>query len=851
MNPASTFPLELTRPALLGLLLLVPFLVYYFSRSLVDFPWRQRLASLIVRSTILVLLILSLAGLTLYHSTDRQFVIFALDESTSVGEASAKKIESFIEKAKEGQGEHEMKFLRFARQPDMVRDDYVPEAELDRQGTSIASAIDVAVAAIPPSYVPKIVLFSDGNETTGQAHRSASAARVPILTVPLAVRDENEVQVSRIVVPTQVSHGEPFYVEVVIDSNHDDEGMIEVYRGDHQVISERKPIKKGENKFRFQQTIERERLAEYSVRIREMKDTLADNNKDSGLVFASGKPRILMVCDDPKQVSTFSWELEQGGLKVDVRPAKGMPDRLSDIQNYELVILSNVPADQLTLRQMEIARTYVQDLGGGFVMLGGDQSFGLGGYYRSVIEEILPVRSDFEKEKEKPSLAMVLVIDKSGSMGGDKIELAKEAAKNAVELLGTNDQIGVVAFDGESYWICDMHPCRDKGYILERIASIEAGGGTDMHPAMEEAFAALQGAAAKLKHVIILTDGISAPGDFEGLASEMASNRMTLSTVAVGEGADEELLEELAKIGRGRYYLSTDPSSVPQIFAKETVIASKSALNEEPFLAQVIRPSPPLASIDIESAPFLLGYVVTRPKATSEVILSSERGDPLLSWWRYGLGMTVAFTSDTRARWAAEWISWPEFGRFWTQILRHAMRKGDAKGLQVQVDESDGTTKVTIDAADPTGQYVNDALTKLTVIDPQMKRQQPHVQQTAPGRYVAEFPSSLSGAYHLELSQSAGGKEIFQQSRGLVIGYPEELRLRPTNETLLRQLAEETGGIYEPDPKDVFAATTPSAPEAKELWPILVSFAVVLLVIDVALRRIDFSLWSLRRLAWR
>ena len=156
---------------------------------------------------------------------------------------------------------------------------------------------------------------------------------------------------------------------------------------------------------------------------------MLDNNSDFGLVFTSGKPRVLIIESAPKDVGDLVAALEEHEIQVDVRPPQGMPDSLSDLQNYELLMLSNVPATALTLRQMDLARTYVRDLGGGLIMLGGDQSFGLGGYYKTALEEILPVRSDFEKEKEKPSLAMILVIDKSGSMGGEKIELAKEAAR--------------------------------------------------------------------------------------------------------------------------------------------------------------------------------------------------------------------------------------------------------------------------------------------------------------------------------------------------------------------------------------------------------------------------------------
>src|SRR5688572_1565610 len=272
-----------------------------------------------------------------------------------------------------------------------------------------------------------------------------------------------------------------------------------------------------------------------------------------------------------------------------------MPDNLSDLQNYELLIVSNVPATALSQRQMEVARTYVQDLGGGLMMLGGEQSFGLGGYYKTELEEILPVRSDFEKEKEKPSLGMVLVIDKSGSMSGEKIEMAKSAARSAVELLSNQDKIGVIAFDGATYVVSDMQSAGNKGRVSDDISRIDAGGGTVMYPAMEQAYEILQATTAKLKHVIILTDGISSPGDFPGLAQQMISERITVSTVAVGTDSDTQLLQDIANVGQGRFYATDDPASVPQIFAKETVTASKSAIDEQPFIPQVVRASQALA----------------------------------------------------------------------------------------------------------------------------------------------------------------------------------------------------------------------------------------------------------------
>jgi Ca-activated chloride channel family protein len=851
---APNFQLELTRPFWLVGLVLLPVLVYYFYRSLVDFARWQKATSLAARVVIVVLLVLALAGLTLLKPTREQFVVFAVDRSLSVGDASRTAADAFAARAITAAGPNRTATLPFGAEPGVVhieRPRNETTAPIDDKGTNLEAAIEVAAAAIPPFYVPQVVLLTDGNQTTGDALKAALRAGVPVSTVPLPTRKDPEVQVSAVNVPPQVQQGEPFNLEVVIDTNVDNnEGEIEVYRGDVKVSTDAKhKLKKGENRFRFRQSIEGDRLAKFTIRAKGFKDTLLDNNSDFGLVFASGQPRVLIIESDPKLIKDLAYALEEQDMQVDIRPPQGMPDSLADLQNYELLMLSNVPATDLSLRQMEVARTYVQDLGGGLIMLGGDQSFGLGGYYKTVLEEILPVRSDFEKEKEKPSLAMILVIDKSGSMGGEKIEMAKEAAKSAVELLGAHDKIGVIAFEGETFWVCDVHPCSDKAFVLDRISMIEAGGGTDMYPAMEEAYEALQRTVAKLKHVIILTDGISAPGDFQGIAQTMAGARITISTVGVGEGADLDLLEEIARLGNGRHYFVEDPFTVPQIFAKETVAASKSAINEQPFLPQVFRPTQALSEIDFASAPFLLGYVVTRPKATSEVILVTESGDPLLSWWRYGLGMCVAFTSDAKSRWAAEWLAWPGFAKFWAQVIRHAMRQSEAKGIVIQVAAQGRHATVSLDAIDAAGKYLNDAQTELTLIDPQLDNKKLDMTQTAPGRYQAEFDTPQPGSYHLEFSQTYQGRMLYHQSRGLAVGYSDELRLRPTNTALLQAIAKASGGLYDPKPEAIFADTHRTALRATPLWPYLVALAALILVLDVALRRIDFTLiWDrLRR----
>ena len=875
--------LEFTRPEWLWAVLLLPVLVVYFYRSLVDLPWRQMVTSLLVRCFIVLFLILALCGLNWLDRTQQVYVVFAVDESLSVDAKGHEKSENFIRQATAGQDETSFAILPFASAPRRfqtelqpgenrggitptpstdaesasdVPDDVANESRVKwQQGTNLQSVVAIATAGIPPHFVPHVVLLSDGNQTEGDVLAAVAISGPRISTVSLPTRDNPEIQVSAVNVPAQVAEGEPFRIEVLIDANHDDRAVVEIFGGDYRLASGIQDIKEGENKFYFTQQIKQSTI--FSARItqpagstsaeseanapttEDFSDTLLDNNMATGMVFTAGQPRVLLIESVPEQARHLEWAMNEQSIAVDTRPAQGMPASLTDLQNYEVLILSNVPATDLSAQQMDVIRAYVSQLGGGFIMLGGDESFGLGGYYKTVVEDVLPVRSDFEKEKEKPGLGMVLIIDKSGSMGGQKLEMAKDAARAAVDLLGAKDQIGVIAFDGSPYWVSEIRGGAQKGAVMDRIASIESGGGTTLYPAMVQAYEALQSISAKLKHVIILTDGLSTPGDFDGITNQMAASQITVSTVGIGD-ADQNLLERISQAGRGRYYFATDVNSIPQIFAKETMTASKSAINEDPFLPMVVRSTPVLDGVSLEEAPFLLGYVTTRPKATSEVILTAETGDPLLCWWRYGLGMSVAFTSDAKSRWAAEWVTWDGYNKFWAQVIRHCMRKGESKGFVVDIQRRGPHSKVVIDSVDSDGQFLNMADTEITLIDPQLTTSTIAVQQTAPGRYEATVEMAAPGVWHVQLTQKLDGQTVYQQSRGVVVGYSDELRLRTTNDNLLQSIASSSGGAFEPGAASVFEPlATETASTAIPLWPLLLIIAMTLFVADVALRRLD------------
>lgn len=856
--------MEITRPFLLFLLLLLPVLYYGFRRSLVDLSRTQCLISLCVRIIIVLLLILSVADLQYLKTDDKLAVMFLADISDSISEDGLTKSTDFINKALESRsGNQQVGVIAFTDKAEILQAAHMEnqknsEEKLDiaetkktwlendedaADTTNIAQAIETAWSVFPANANKRIILITDGLETQGDAIHTGLRGKdfgIQIDTVPIYPSDDPEVMVQRIDAPAQVKQGAPFNLEVLIHSNHDDIAQINLYKNKFEVAKKEVRLTEGENRILFTETSMESGTLTYDVTCRTTQDTRYDNNRAFGIVSVSGKPRVLLIDENESQTRYLMRVLEDAKIRVDVRNGLGVPNELVDLQNYELVIFSDVPANRLNEKQMELIRTYVQDLGGGFMMLGSENSFGLGGYYKTPIEEVLPVRTDTEKKKETPSLAMVLVIDKSGSMGGIKIELAKEAARATVELLGPRDKIGVIAFDGSPFWITEMHDASDKQFISNQVGSITAGGGTNLYPALQQAYFSLTETTAKLKHVIVLSDGHSQPGDWYGIASSMHSERITISTVGIGSGADMNMLGDLAKWGGGREYFTQDPYNVPQIFAKETVTASKSAIIDAPFIPQQIKPTQVLSGIDLELAPFLLGYVATHPRPTAEIFLVSDRGDPILASWQYGLGKAVAFTSDAKARWASDWLEWPGYGKFWTQLVRDTMRKTTLSNFQAEITKEKGIAHLAIDALSETGDFLNELDSDISLIGPDLKKKQLAISQTSPGRYELEFPTQDVGPYFLNIMQKQAGEIVNTQVTGTVVSYPEEYLVHNANESLLTQLSTVSGGKFNISAEEAFRSPENPVTLRIHLWRPFLITALILLLIDIALRRIDF-----------
>ena len=447
---------------------------------------------------------------------------------------------------------------------------------------------------------------------------------------------------------------------------------------------------------------------------------------------------------------------------------------------------------------------------------------------------------------------MALVIDRSGSMTGLPLEMAKQAAKATADTLAADDLLEVIAFDSTPTRIVRMTPAKHRARIQNDIARIQAGGGTEIFPALDTAYQALSTTRAKKKHVVLLTDGQAPQNGIRDLVQAMGAENITVTTVGLGGGVDENLLRTIADVGGGRFYKVADPQSLPRIFTRETEMVSRSAAVEEYFQPRVSTAADFLRGVDVAAAPFLHGYVATKLKpAPAQQILESELGEPILARWHVGLGWTVAWTSDVKNQWAVEWLRWPQWGQFWAQLVREHMRakKRQVLDMRAEIDPATGHVRAAIDAVGSDDRFQNGLDAWLTISSSganAAERKEP-MRQTAPGRYEADFPLDRYGSFLLHgslqraVDDAPGAPKVgtVAESFGHVTNpYPREYLAIASDVATLRQAADATGGVLDAPPSVVFDPAGEAIRFHQDLWPRLVSAAIALFVLDLLVRRV-------------
>ncbi|MBN1974097.1 MAG: VWA domain-containing protein [Sedimentisphaerales bacterium] len=741
--------------SLLWLILLVPILISY-RYSLVDRPLKYRIAAFVLRILSILLVMLALARPFITSKVEGLHVVFLIDVSESIDLQSARVAVDEIKRSIDKLDWNDswdiflvadgLKSCDSAEQACELLDQWLENIPDDqfRRASRLSQALLAARMRFPADKARRAVLFSDGCETHDKIADAMDILTKEHIDVRFRKLDgikEKEVCVNYLKTNTpDAFEGEKirFYTELTANSQIPVKiKLLHQAVVVQQIEAELDPNK--DNKFIFDVEMTTPGATHWTVEAAAQDDYFPINNHAGCTVNVGGKPRVLILHEKTRQMRPFVKALTEQGLVAETRDNHGVPEQLEELLAFDALILANISATDMKPAQMEMIKRYVTDFGGGLLMLGSNNSYGLGGYFKTPIEEVLPLTSRYEKEKEQPSVAMVLVIDKSGSMNGAPIDLARQAAKATVELLSRQDQIGVVGFDGQAYVVSEMRSVSEAEYIKSAIDSLAASGGTNMYPGMSTAFQMLDTASAKIKHVIILTDGHSQQADFHGLASEMTNAGITLSTVALGN-ADKQLLASLAEIGRGRYYETTDPSNIPHIFTKETVETSRTAVKEDIFTIVQTGDHPMLNGIDESELPVLLGYVMTRAKPATQLLYAVDTGDPLLAVSRYGLGMGAAFTSDLTDRWSSQWLNWNKFGRFWAQVIRSVVRRDSVEGLFVSQTSNSEFWNIEITQNDKSGRFVSGINWDTQITDDIGNTRTVECRETGLGKYSLAVP---------------------------------------------------------------------------------------------------------------
>jgi Mg-chelatase subunit ChlD len=495
-------------------------------------------------------------------------------------------------------------------------------------------------------------------------------------------------------------------------------------------------------------------------------------------------------------------------------------------------------------------------------MIGGPSGFGAGQWFRTPVQDVLPVDMEVMPKDQESNVALVLALDKSGSMssGSDagssrpsalsKVDIAKNAVMQASAVLGNSDLVGIVAFDSGARWALEVQPYPSLLVLEEAISSITADGGTDIFAGLTLAEEGLRGAEAKIKHIILLTDGHSNQGDHQALAARFAEEGITLSVVAAGIDSARDLVW-LAEQGGGRYYPAVAIEDVPQIFLKETIRIAGRYIIEEPFYPTLINPaSSILAGFSPNTAfPLLVGHNGTTLKADATEIMRTPQGYPLLATRRYGIGRTVAWTSSLSARWASDWLAWGGFSDFAAQLVAWSFPDPETGNLVVRTRQEGSATFIDINASDEEGHPVS-AETKAIIVAPDSSSSELTVPQVGAGEYQIELPSDGVGAYFVTVSQrDENGEPLASNTRGLVVPYSPEYRLQESDQTLLTQITEQTKGKlrFLSEPAAAFEHPSQPVSRAQPLSPWLIALALLLFPFDIATRRLMLGQRELER----
>lgn len=848
--------MRFTQPWMLLLLLPVFGALAFSWRHLHGMTVARKRLAIGARAFVGLLLVLSLAGTEIRKPNVGLCTVFVLDRSDSIKESDRKRQEDFVRNALKAMSlEDEAAVVTFGGSaaietlPGGGKEFPRLLAKIEGSASNLAGALRLASATFPPGKGKRIVLLSDGNETSGDALGAAEAAGVDgvqVDTVSLGEKSgQGEALVAGIEAPDSAREGQPIDVRVLVDSNSTMAGVLQLERDGVVVQRRTVNLREGSNAFVFSDNLSRAGFARYRASLEAGNDTDVRNNLGSTFVRVDGKPRVLLIQEDPSELA-LAKALQAKSIAPDVVGPTGIPTRAESLQSYEAVILNDINAMNFTPQQMRLLVSAAKDAGIGLAMVGGENSFLPGGWYGSSVADALPVDLNIRQRKSMAAVSVCIIADASGSMGATedgvtKIRMASKAAEETIKMLAPMDRVGVAGSSDGIEFVAPMQSLDNKSAVIAAARKLDVtGGGIYIRPTIKRAEEVLSAEPSKVRHFILLADGGDST-DWDtayDTAARMRGNKITTSVVSIGRGKDTEQLKRLAAVGGGRFYLAERVSKLPAIFTQDTSMMARSAIEDGAFLPKITMDDEIISGNVASGSPPLLAYCLVEARPLTRTILKTQKDDVLLVTGQSGLASTLAFMSDSHPRWASEWVGWAGYSDFWAQAVRSISRRVTRNSYQVRVAQNQGKGLVTVRAADSLGNPIDASGATLRVALPNGESVELTPNQVGPGEYQASFDAEKLGSYIVTVAEKAPDGKSLVQSSGFSVPYPPEYRMTRPNRPLLEQVAQVTKGEELKEPKQAARPLNNPGVSISELWPILVAVACGLFVVDIALRRI-------------
>ncbi len=824
----SSWSLALDAPGFLVLLGLLPLLWWYGLRHLGTLGPVRRWLALGLRTAVYTLLVLALCEPQLVRRSDQMTVIYLLDQSLSIPQQQRRAMIRAVNRAiaEHRRGTDRVGVIVFGRDaamelPPLDESLQLPErieSLINPESTNLEAAMKLAAASFPEGTMRRVVVVSDGSQNLGNAvgqARQLARQGVAIDTVAVRYPATGEVLVERVVIPGHVARDQPFELRAVLTNTGDSPvpGRLEFFqrvRGRLESLDDGgRPVvlAPGKNVFVLRHRIKAPGFYEFVARFvpdDPMQDGLVQNNQAGTFTFVRGRGQVLVVenYEEPDAHASFAAALRDQGLAVTLRSSDQAFTNLADLQQFDAVVLGNVPRGgdanrgHLTDEQVRMLVSSVRHLGTGLVILGGPESFGAGGWADTPLEEASPLWFRIRNVQVVPKGALAIILHACEMPQGNFWQ--KKVAEAAIRTLGPQDYCGVLQWNGREQWLwrgglIPVGPNRNQ--MLAALDRMQPGDMPDFDTTLKMAlmgFNRLQDAA--IKHTIIISDGDPSPASNAVLRGFRTAG-VTISTVAVGTHgpAGHRELRRIARLTGGKYYVVNNNRALPRIFQKEARMLSRPLVYDQPPPMQPRITYPHEMLRGITQLPPLDGYVLTRIKDNPLVEVSlmlprpPDRDNALLASWTYGLGRVVCFTSDAGRRWTGRWTGWEGYEKFFSQMVRWAMRPGKTSAhFTTTTRYDDGQIEVVVTALGTDDEFINQLDIVGKLVAPDGTSRDFRLRQVAPGRYVGKIPAQDQGSYFLVMSPGQGHQVL---RAGVNIPYSAEFRRRETDEALLRQLA--------------------------------------------------------------